>query len=53
MNISFIKYLKDAPKQKIVVCFLAILDLVRLREISISQNESYDDIIISKISILN
>lgn len=53
MNISFIKYLKNAPKQKIVVCFLAILDLVRLREISISQNESYDDIIISKISILN
>lgn len=52
-NISFTKFISKAPKQQIVVCFLAILDLVRLNEILISQNDTYDDIIISKIQILN
>lgn len=52
-NLSFIKFLEQAPKQKIVVCFLAILDLVRLKEIIISQNDSYDDIIITQTHNFN
>lgn len=52
-NLSFSKFLEKAPIPKIVACFLAILDLVRLNEIIISQSDSYEDIILSKVNLVN
>jgi len=52
-NLSFLKLMLNAPKQKIVVSFLAILDLVRMKSILLVQHSSGEDILISKVPNLN
>lgn len=52
-NLSFLKLMLNAPKQKIVVSFLAILDLVRMKSILLVQQSNGEDILISKVPNLN
>ncbi len=52
-NLSFLKLMLEAPIQKIVVSFLALLDLVKMKAILVVQNSNGDDILISKIQNLN
>lgn len=49
-RIIFSEYLKTATKPVIVVTFLAILDLIRRRKIYVSQDEVFEDIIISEMT---
>lgn len=51
--LSFSKILNNAPTQKIVVTFLALLDLARLKSINLVQNNAGDDILITKIQNYN
>ena len=48
-TLSFSKILLKASLQKIVVTFLALLDLARLKSINLVQNNEEDDILITKI----
>lgn len=52
-TLSFSKVLLNAPIQKIVVTFLALLDLARLKTINLVQNNAGDDILITKIQNYN
>jgi len=48
-NFSFTQFLKKAKtKTEIIVSFLAILELLRLKKIDFSQDENFSDIIINK-----
>lgn len=49
-KLSFTKLLKEAKdKTEVIVSFLALLELMKQREITVSQNSIFDDIIIEKI----
>jgi len=50
INISLFAIIKDSSFMKVVVTFLAILELIRLRVIRAEQNEEFDDIIINKLT---
>jgi segregation and condensation protein A len=46
---TFSEFVKNQPKQHIIVAFLAMLELMKAGKIFISQEESFSDIIISEI----
>jgi segregation and condensation protein A len=52
-RIKFLEYMKDKPKSFIVVTFLALLELIRSHELFISQDDLFEDIIISPTISLN
>jgi segregation and condensation protein A len=52
-KLSFSKLIKNANKLKIVVTFLALLDLIKTGNIQILQNGNYQDINITKVRIKN
>lgn len=52
-RIKFLDYMKDKPRNFIIVSFLALLELIRSNELYISQDELFEDIIISPIISLN
>lgn len=52
-RIKFLEFMKDKPKSFIVVTFLALLELIRSHELFITQEDLFDDIIISPTLNLN
>lgn len=52
-RVKFFDYMKDKPKSFIVVTFLALLELIRSNELFISQDDLFEDIIISPTLNLN
>lgn len=48
-TISFTKFLKESKtKTEVIVSFLVVLELLKLKKISFEQNENFSDIIITK-----
>lgn len=52
-RISLFEYTKSFNKGRLVVTFLSILDLIKLKKIYIFQNELFDDIILASTIELN
>jgi segregation and condensation protein A len=52
-RIKFLDFMKDKPRAFIVVTFLALLELIRSQELFITQEELFEDIIISPTLNLN
>lgn len=52
-RIKFLEFMKDKPKSFIVVTFLALLELIRSNELFITQDDLFEDIIISQTLNLN
>lgn len=52
-NLSFLKLMNKAPKQKIVVTFLALLDLAKNKSILLVQHSNGEDILITRVPNLN
>lgn len=52
-RIKFLEFMKDKPKSYIVVTFLALLELIRSNELFITQDDLFEDIIISQTLNLN
>ncbi len=52
-KLLFSKLLKNANKLKIVVTFLALLDLIKTGDVQVLQNANYQDIHITKMRIEN
>lgn len=52
-RVKFLEFMKNKPKSVIVVTFLALLELIRSNELFISQDDLFEDIIISPTLNLN
>lgn len=52
-RVKFLEFMKDKPKSFIVVTFLALLELIRSNELFITQDDLFQDIIISQTLNLN
>lgn len=52
-RVKFMDFMKDKPRSYIVVTFLALLELIRSHELFITQDDLFEDIIISPTLNLN